>query len=74
MEWLLFRHTNQNTGSIWCCDMIQLRGPVGLNEINILLNSHAVKFAGEEVVIMDIYDWSHEATSKRQELPRVGRS
>lgn len=65
--------TNECERTIAGGDTVQLCGPVGVDEINVLLDRHAVEHVRVEVVVMHVDDGPIKAASKWEELFRVRR-
>lgn len=56
-------------------DSVQLRCPVGVDEIDVLLDCHVVEHVREEVVVVHVDDGpTTEAGCKREEFFRIGRA
>jgi hypothetical protein len=52
-------HTNKSERAIGCGNSVQILGPIGVDEVNVLLDSQVVKSTDKEVIVMDIDDDSH---------------
>lgn len=50
----LISRTNKSERAVRCGDIIQLLGPIGVDEVYVLLDSHVVEGAHKEVIVMDI--------------------
>jgi len=63
----MFR-TNENKGAVRHSQGTQIRRAIIVDEIDVLLDCQAVEDAGEEIVVVHVYDGATQAARKLEEL------
>ena len=60
--------------TIWCGNIVHLRRPVCVYEIDVLLDRHVVERIHEQIVVMHVDDGPNQAAGKREEFSGIGGS